>query len=416
MVVVDIVRRDLTRFARNPVATALMFAVPVTMSAIFALVFGAAGGDQPAITIRVLVHDEDDTLLSRMIRGSGSDPQMDERLELVPVGDEGYQMMEDGEASALLHIPEGFTDDFLAGRQVELEVVKNPAQRFLPQVVEEGVSIGAVILSQASRVFRAELAQIQELRTEDEFPADSLIGGLSVGINQKLRGLETYLLPPIVDLEAVTLTAAGEEDEEAFNILSYFLPGFSIFGILFFAQAATRDVLRERESGLLRHLLTAPVSVGQYLIGKCLSTFVVTTLGFFVLVAVGIAAGVAWGPALSVVGLVLTSSLAAAGAMLLIMSLVGSQRQGDALTTIVIIVWCMVGGVFVSVDQMPGFLLPISRTTPTYWAVDGFVTLIQHGGGLNDIAVNVTILGIAGLVMLGAGALVLRRRIVSGAV
>jgi ABC-2 type transport system permease protein len=416
MVVLDIVRRDLTRFARNPVATALMFAIPLSMSGIFALVFGASGGDQPAITIRVLLHDEDDTLLSRMIQGSGSDPEMDERLELVPVGEEGYRMMEEGEGSALLHIPEGFTDDYLEGRQVDLEVVKNPAQRFLPQVVEEGVSIGAVVLSQSSRVFRSELAQIQELRAQDEFPADSLIGALSVGINQKLRGLETYLLPPIVDLETVTLTAEGEEDEEGFNILSYFLPGFSIFGILFFAQAATRDVLRERESGLLRHLLTAPVSVGQYLVGKCLSTFVVTTLGFAVLIVVGIAAGVAWGTPPAAAALVLTSSLAAAGAMLLIMSLVGSQRQGDALTTIVIIVWCMVGGAFVPLSQMPGFLLPISRATPTYWAIDGFVTLIQHGGGLNDIALNVLILGIAGLVMLVAGSFVLRRRILSGAV
>jgi ABC-type Na+ efflux pump permease subunit len=415
MVVLDIVRRDLTRFARNPVRTALMFAIPLSMSAIFALIFGGGGGE-PAITIRVLVHDEDDSLLSRMLQGSGSDPRMDERLELVPVGEEGYRMMEEGEASALLHIPRGFTDDFLDGRPVELELVKNPAQRFLPSLVEEGVSVGAVVLSQASRVFRAELSQIQEMRSSDEFPADSLIGGLSVGINQKLRGLETYLLPPIVDLEAVTLSAEGEEDRADFNILSYFLPGFSIFGILFFAQAATRDVLQELESGLLRHLLTAPVSVGQYLVGKCLSVFVVTSLGFCVLVVVGILAGVAWGPVAAVAALVLASSLAAAGAMLLIMSLVGSQRQGDALTTIVIIVWSMVGGAFVPIDQIPGFLLPLSRTTLTFWAVDGFVTLIQHGGALIDIVPNVVILGVAGLAMLSVGGFVLRRRILSGAV
>jgi ABC-2 type transport system permease protein len=129
-----------------------------------------------------------------------------------------------------------------------------------------------------------------------------------------------------------------------------------------------------------------------------------------------LAAGVDWGPAFAVVALVLTSSLAAAGVMLLIMSLVGSQRQGDALTTIVIIVWCMLGGAFVPLSQMPEFLLPISQTTPTYWAIDGFVTLIQQGGGLTEIALNVLILGVTGIVMLGAGAFLLRRRIVLGAV
>jgi len=414
MAVLSLVRRDLTRFARNPVRTALMFAIPLGMSAIFALIFGGGGG-QPAITIRVLVHDEDDSLLSRLIQGSGSDPRMDERLELIPVGEEGYQMMEEGEASALLHIPQGFTDDFLGGDPTVLEVVKNPSQRFLPSLVEEGVSVGAVVLSQASRVFRAELSQIDALRSSDEFPADSVVGGLSVGINQKLRGLETYLLPSIVDLEEVTLSGEGSQ-EEPFNILGYFLPGFSIFGILFFAQAATRDVLQERESGLLRHLLTAPVSVGQYLSGKCLSTFVVTALGFSVLVAVGIAAGVDWGPPSAVAALVLASSLAASGAMVLIMGLVGSQRQGDALTTIVIIVWCMLGGAFVPIDQIPAFLLPLSRSTPTFWSVDGFVTLIRRGGTLTDILPNVVILGVSGVVMLIVGAFVLRRRILAGAV
>ena len=414
MAVREIVRRDLTRFARNPIGTALMFAIPLSMSAIFALIFGGSGGE-PTVTIRVLVHDEDDSLLSRLLQGSGSDPRMDERLELVPVGEEGYRMMEEGEASALLHIPAGFTDDYLSGRPVELELVKNPSQRFLPSLVEEGVSVGAVVLSQASRVFRAELSKISDLRSSDEFPADSVIGGLSVGINQKLRGLETYLLPPIVDLETVTLSAE-EEVDTGLNILSYFLPGFSIFGILFFAQAATRDVLQERENGLLRHLLTAPVSVGEYLGGKCLSTFAVTVLGFSILVAVGIAAGVDWGPAPAVAALVVASSLAAAGAMLLIMSLVRGQRQGDALTTIVIIVWSMVGGAFVPIDQIPAFLLPLSKATPTYWAVDGFATLIRHGGAVTEILPNVVILGVSGVVMLIVGAFVLRRRIVSGAV
>ena len=168
MVELHIVRRDLTRFIRNPVATALMFAIPLTMAGIFSIVFGGGGGAD-GITVRVLVFDEDDSLLSRFLQRGASDSGEDQRLELVPVGEEGYRMMEDGEASALLHIPKGFTADYLGGEPVTIDVVKNPAQRFLPQLVEEGVGVGAVLLSQASVVLGPEPAVIKQFMDNEGF-------------------------------------------------------------------------------------------------------------------------------------------------------------------------------------------------------------------------------------------------------
>ena len=414
MTAFQIVRRDLVRYRRNPVRTALLFSLPLVMSAIFALVFG--GGGATDITIKVLLFDEDDSLLSMLLKGAGSSSQT-ENLDIVPVGVEGFDMMERGEASALIHLPEDFTMDYLDGRRTTIEVVTNPSERFLPMVVEEGVGIGAVVLSQASLVFRSELEQMGQLAKDEGFPADPVIAGLSSGINRKLAGLESFLFPPVVDLETTTLKPEGpEEDSQDMNILAYFLPGFSIMGILFPAQSATRDILLDRESGLLRHLLTAPVSPIDYLLGKCLSVFTVTALGFVILVGIGIAGGIDWGPPLAVGALVLASALAAAGLLLFIMSLVGSERQGDTLTTIVIIVSSMLGGAFMPVSQMPAFLKPISAATPVFWSTDGFTQLIINGGGLPDIVPNLVVLTAVGLVLMALGAALLRHKIERGIV
>jgi ABC-2 type transport system permease protein len=251
---------------------------------------------------------------------------------------------------------------------------------------------------------------------EEKFPADLAVAGLSAGVNHKLKGLERFLFPPVVTLENVSLRPeGGEEEDDGFNILAYVLPGFSIMGILFLAQSATRDILRDRESGLLRHLLTAPVSVNDYVGGKCLSVFAVTTLGFALFVLIGIAAGIHWGPAPAVVTLMLASAVAAAGLLILIMSLVGSERQGDALTTIIIIVSSMLGGAFMPVSQMPSFIRPISATTLVYWSTEGFAKLIIHGGGLGDILLNLTVLTVVGVTLMLIGALVLKRKIERGA-
>lgn len=415
MAPLQILRRDLTRYWRNPLRTALLFAIPLVMAAAVALAFGGGGGD--SITIKILLFDEDDSLLSKLLKGAAGSSEMEQYLEVIPVGEEGYEMMERGEASALIHLQEDFTADYLNGEQTTIKVVKNPSERFLPRVVDEGVHIGAVGLSEASRVFRAELEQVGQFAEGNGFPADLAVAGLSTGINQKLSGLEQYLFPPIVDLESVTLKPEGPEDDtKDLNILAYILPGYSIMGILFFAQSATRDILLDRESGLLRHLLTAPVSPTDYLLGKCLSVFVVSTLGFLFLVIIGIAAGVNWGPPLAVAALVLASALAAGGLLVLIMSVVGSERQGDTLTTIVIIISSMLGGAFVPVSQLPEFIKPVSAATIVYWASEGFTKLIVFDQGFGAIVPNLIVLTVVGIAFMLIGALVLKRKIERGVV
>lgn len=414
MTALAILRRDLKRYLRNPVRTALLFSMPLVMAAIFAVVFGGGGVEQ--ITIKVLLWDEDDSLLSRLASGIANNDDTGQQLQIEPVGEEGLAMMDRGEASALVHIPMGFTDDYLSGRKTTVGLVKNPAHRFLPQIVEEGVGIGGSVLSAASRVFRPELEQIHGFMAADDFPADLAVAGLSSGINSRLRGIQDMVFPPVISLETVTLGADAEQEADDIGILALFLPGLAVMGTLFLAQSATRDILRDREEGLLRHLLTAPVSPADYLLGKCLSVLMVTGAGFALMILIGTAMGVSWGAPLATVVLVVATALAASGTLLLIMSLVGSEQQGDTLTTIVIIVWSMLGGAFIPLDQMPGFLRPFSATTLVFWATDAFNTLILRGGGLRDILPNVGVLVGVGSFFLGAGAWVLGRKIRRGAV
>lgn len=411
MATLAIVRRDLVRYIRNPVRTAMLFAIPLMLAAIFALAFGGGGGDQ--ITIRVLLFDEDDSLLSRVLEGAGKSSSGPQQLDVVRVGSEGRAMMERGEASAMVHIPKGFTDDYLAARPTTIEVIKNPSERFLPRVVEEGVGLGAAVLSATSRVFRSELEAISGFVADDEYPEDAAIATVSTGFNRKLRELDRFLAPPVMTLEA---TAAGDDatGTSRADVLAYFLPGLSMMGILFLAQSATRDILRDREQGLIKHLLTAPVSAADYIRAKALSVVLVTHVGFLVLLLVGIAAGVGWGPAVPVIAMVSASSVMASGVLLLISSLVGSERQGDTLTTIVIMVSAMLGGAFIPLSQMPGFLDPFCAASPVYWAVDGFTSLSVDGGGLGEVVDNLGVLFLLGLVCLIAGTVLIRRRIERG--
>ena len=418
MAAVKILRRDLLRYLRNPGRTALLFAIPLMMAAIFALVFGGHG-DDGGIVIRVLLWDEDDGLLGRLLQGAGDRPQAEGRLEVVPVGPEGLAMMDRGDASALVHLPKGFTRAVIDGTPTAVEVVKNPAQHFLPLVVEEGVVLGATVLSAGSRALRPELDVIASFLDADAAPGDAAVASLSTSFNRRAAQFDRYLFPPVVRLETVDV-GAQEDDESVAKpqgvaaVLSVFLPGFAILGVLFLAQSATRDMLHDRETGVVRQLLTAPVTPASYLVGKCLSVLVVSSAGLGLLVAAGVAAGVSWGPPLAVAAVVVAAAIAASGTLLLVSSVVGSERQGDALSTIVIMSWCMLGGAFVPLAQMPAFLHPIARTTLVYWATTAFATLIS-GGGLAEVLPNLAVLAGGGALGIAVGAAVMGRRLARGA-
>jgi ABC-type multidrug transport system permease subunit len=123
---------------------------------------------------------------------------------------------------------------------------------------------------------------------------------------------------------------------------------------------------------------------------------------------------VSWGPPLAVAAVVIAAAVAASGTLLLVMSVAGSERQGDALSTIVIMSWCLLGGAFVPLSQMPAFLLPVAKITLVYWAVSAFTTLIA-GGGLAEVLPNLAVLAGAGALAIAAGAAVMGRRLARGA-
>ncbi len=412
MTTLEIVRRDLLRYARNPLRTALLFAIPLVLAGMFALAFGGGAAEQ--VSIRVLLWDEDGTFATRMLERLGDSHRAAGRLDVIPVGPDGLERMERGEASALLHIPAGFTAAVLDGEPTHLELVKNPAERFLPVVVDEGVHLGATLLSEGASLLRDELEMLRHATGDGTAPDDATIAAMSVAINRKMREAGPVLLPPVVTLDSGVVSddeTAAPSSSQTTEVLAVVLPGLSVMGILFLAQSATRDVLRDRETGLLRHLMTGPVTSADYLAGKCLAVVLASALGLGVLVLVGIAAGVRWGPPAGVVAMVVATSVAAAGVLLLLMSLCRTERQGDTVTTIVILVSSMLGGVFVPLSQLPDVLLPAARATPVYWAVDGFRRLMADGATAAAPAFNLGVLVAIGGLTLAAGVWILGRRL-----
>jgi len=140
-------------------------------------------------------------------------------MEIVPVGDEGMAMMEADKASAMVVLPDSFTQRFLDHRRTEIAVVRNPAEGIKPEIVAQGADVVATYLDQASRLLSEEMGVLKVMLDADKVPASAKVGILAAGITDKIEGVDVYLFPPLVEVGSVK---ESKDDDDG--------PGFNVFG------------------------------------------------------------------------------------------------------------------------------------------------------------------------------------------
>src|SRR5215831_13012943 len=133
-------RKDLTRLGRDPLALLTALGIPLVLVALITLVFGGRGDATPQG--KLLIADEDETFVSRTIQSAFGNEPVSKMIAVESVErEDGLRRMDRGEASALLIVPKGFQNAYFRNQPVQLQLVENPAQRILRNIIEETLSI-----------------------------------------------------------------------------------------------------------------------------------------------------------------------------------------------------------------------------------------------------------------------------------
>lgn len=410
----NLIRKDVRRSLKSPAGILLQMAIPLVISMIFGVVFSPSEG-QSVIRFKMLVSDEDDSFASRFVQSAFTQGDLAKMVDLQKTETPaGRKMMNEGKASAMLIIPKGFGDDLLEGRTVELKLLKNPSESILPGVAADIVKSIAVMTDYGSRVLNAPLRAMRTLGEGEQFPSETEWLAVSAAMRISMERVHRFVMPPVVKIETV---GTGEQKKEGggLNVFALFLPGMALMGLLFIANHCLRDLAEEMASGRLRRVFTAPVGPGVVLGAKLAYAFFLTFLSFGVMSAVGV---VLFGMRPRLPWLYLAGGLAAAAACTGVMSLVYCLFSGvgrsEAITSVVIVVMCMIGGSYFPIESLPDFFLYPARATVNYWSIDllrgSLSGDILPGRALLDAGV---LLGIS-LATLFVGTRVLGRKLMSG--
>lgn len=404
--------KDLKLIFRDRAALIFMLLAPFLLTLGLGFVTGRFSGSSSSISnIPVIVVNLDKEQLGNALADAFSSQELADLMEPTVSSDPeaARRFIDQDKAAAAVIIPAGFTRSIIpaegtmfeanaaSAEPVKIEVYANPTRPTSAGVVK------AIVDEFMSRV--------EEGRTGG---MTSILGLMQAGLldPQNAEGEARKLFANVDETQITAITLKNDKEGAQavdFDVLAYMAPAMALMFLMYTVTYGGRSLLAERSQGTLPRLLVSPTSNAQVLGGKVLGIFFtgVAQVGILVL-ASSIFFGVKWGDAAGLMMLILAAVYGATGWGMLITALARTPGQVANTGTTLMLIFGILGGSFISLDQMPPFVQAISKITPNAWGLDGFTTLAL-GGTLANLIQPISALLVMGTVLFGIAVLLFNR-------
>jgi ABC-2 type transport system permease protein len=221
---------------------------------------------------------------------------------------------------------------------------------------------------------------------------------------------------PVLDLAEEN--AAGGRWKTRPTAAQQNVPAWALFGMFFIVVPLSGTIIRERETGTFRRLMTLPISPAGLLAGKvcayalvCLAQLALMMgIGWLVLPLLGtsrFAVPAAQWPAVAVIGA--AAALAATGYGIMIGTLARSHEQASMFGAVSIVIAAALGGIMVPAYVMPRYMQAVSEYSPLAWGLNAFQDVIVRGESLRSAWAGLSLLTAFAVATLSIASLSLRR-------
>ncbi|MCC6299772.1 MAG: ABC transporter permease [Anaerolineales bacterium] len=376
--------KDLKLMFRDRAALLLMLLTPFLLTLGMGLVTGqfSGGGNSGISDIPiVIVNLDNDSLGDALVDVFHSDALAD-LVEPASSQDPeaARRQVDEDEVAAAIIIPAGFTQSVIPqnnnaapNEELKIEFYSNPSRPTSAGIIK---AILDGFMARLDEMRLGGATTVSQLVISGRIqPQDANQIGEEMGERlQSEAGNDS-------EATAITLnTSTSVEESNDFNALAYFAPGMALMFLMYTVSYGGRSILAEKAEGTLPRLLVSPTNSMQVLGGKVFGIFLMGAAQMLILIGAStLFFGLNWGNALGVVMLVLVAVFGATGWGLLITALARTPAQIGSVGSAVMLIFAMLGGSFIQLDNMPALIQTIGRITPNAWAMDGFLTLALGG-------------------------------------
>jgi ABC-2 type transport system permease protein len=375
---------DLRRFLRWRANLFFVFVLPMMII----LLLGAAFGSNKA---RIgVVGGNSGRLAAQLVASLRAAPSIE--LSRYARVDDLQQAVSHGTVDAGIAIPSVYDSDLASGGSVSVSYFARPdsVARQLRATVQSVVAAQARVLAVAQLIRRSQ-------NTTSFTPALARAQALA------------RATPPV----EVALRAPGGGPYTTGS--SRFSGGASTQLLLFiFLNSLTGAswLIETRRLGIARRVLSTPTRPATLIAGQLLGRLAIALFQALIIVIGSLLLfGVHWGDPLGTAAVILSFSLAATGAAMLLGSMFSSEQQSAPVALLLGLGLAALGGSMAPLEVFPKTARLIAHVTPHAWANEAFSKLLQHGRGLVSVLPDVGVLFGFALVAITAAIWQLRRAI-----
>lgn len=383
-VIVALAGVNLRRTVRERVALFFLFVFPMVMILVLGLAFG--GAFTPRVGVVVEQRGPLATaLLDRLTDAGGvTVRQVTSERSL-------RAAVERGELEAGLIIGRGYDAAVRSGGQaVVTSLVRSDRQ-------------GQQVAQLVSTAVDEESGRLRAARYTAGRQATSFDAALGAVDSAAQRVAAVSVSVAVVGGDATSATA-GRFDTGASSQLLLFL--------FLTALTGSAALIETRRLGVSRRMLSTPAPTATIIAGEAVGRLVVSVLqGIAIMAASALLFGVRWGN-LVAAGLLMTVFAAVAGGAGLLMGATArTPEQSLAFGLLLSLGFGALGGTMLPLDLFPSTMRTLAHLTPHAWGVEGFTELINHHGGVTDIAPQLGVLAAMAAVLFALATWRLRRAV-----
>ncbi|MFI4967115.1 MAG: ABC transporter permease [Gammaproteobacteria bacterium] len=387
MVILALIRKELTLLIRDWHALALLFLMPAAFILVMSLALQGRFAADQGVSITYYLVDQDQSPASQGLVQQLATAQELKRQESVAPVDALRDAVHADKAQFLVLIPKGFGAALDGSTPLAIQLQSGPD-------VEPAVS----------ELFTARLQGLLA-----ELYLSKRLGALGTSMPDPTGALKL--------LHAESLYMAGARPSS----VQQNVPAWLLFAMFFIAIPLSTTWVQERQQGTYARLRSMGVSPARLLLGKLVPYLGITLLQVVLMLAVGIWLVPLFGGERLQLGhapaalcmMALAGSFAAVSYALLVANLVSTAEQATIFTGVANLLMAAIGGIMVPRFVMPAAMQAVSLYSPMSWGLEGFLDVFLRQGDLRMVAPWALRLVVFGLVCLGLAAAslnLLRRR------
>lgn len=384
-----IAKKDLLQILRDRASLFFLLLVPLVLIVVVGFAFGNLfGSGSTQITITVAVSNQDSGSVGKAIVNA-----LQINTDKLKITVDQYnnpnqvtdQVANNSNVNAGIVIPAGTTDKFIATAQTGT-TPKDLVQFYsLPSNNDPRATIVQNIVSGVISSQLAGTTAVGQVYSACNQPGNHCTQS---SINTQAIATAVGQASATGGPLAVQALTAGKA--VSINSFDQIVPGYAVFFALFGINAAAGTILQEKEDGTFRRLLIAPVQKYALLGGKLLAQFILTLAQltfFFIFGYFAFHLNISSLPA--VIALIIGASFAATGLGILLVSVVKTRRQLNAIVPLVVLVSSAIGGAWWPLFIEPQWMQQIAKVGVTAWAMEGLNGVMILGKDFAQVAPDI---------------------------